>query len=195
MAHPPPRGPQAASIAVTPNRSCRLRGMDGLLAGRRYNGAHDRRWTGRARSNPMRERLIFRPNSITVDEWEKLTREEQIRCCKERQPKRQPFDISRLLKNANAINSNELAFMILENLTEDNVREVLSACPLEVMQSLQANTASLHPDSDDESWSKDMYVKCVSYAPWVTADEIRQIVLEEKRKFRNGVRLFRKNAS
>lgn len=48
----------------------------------------------------MKERLIFRPNSITVEVWEKLTREEQLRWWKEQRqstPERSPEEHVRMV--------------------------------------------------------------------------------------------------
>lgn len=142
----------------------------------------------------MNERLIPRPNAFSIESWEALSREEQIRWWKAQpQPERRPFTSATIPRLERMCNWAELMITVFENLTEDNVQEVLAGCPPHIFLALRKESDELPLDSDDDGWNRLLFGKAICYAPWVTDDEIREFELESRRSFRDGVRLFRKH--
>ena len=142
----------------------------------------------------MSDRLIYRPNHFTPDEWDNLSREQQIRWWKDRQPKRSsphPRKGLRLYAKG-TITKAEIPGFVFDNLTEDNLEEFIGSCPEDVLQLLRNTAASFPADGDDQGWSQLVRIQGVCYPPWVTQEEIRQELQERDRRFREGVRVLRK---
>jgi hypothetical protein len=141
----------------------------------------------------MSEGPIWRPNSFTPDEWEKLSREKQLQSWKDRPstgPSLHPLNAVRLYDKG-VITHAEIRIFVFENLTDRNIHEFFADCPVDVMLQLQQSVSQLPADDDADGWAKMVRISGICYAPWVTPDEIRQDQAERDRRFREGVRLFR----
>jgi hypothetical protein len=141
----------------------------------------------------MSERPIWRPNSFTPDEWNRLSREDQIRWWKDRQPKPQRLDPMKAIRlfRMGTITALEMPGFVFVNLTKENVQQFLGGCPSEELQVLRQKAASLPANADEEGWSRLVSIQSACHDPWVTEDEIRQDRQETDRRFRQGVELFR----
>jgi len=148
---------------------------------------------------PREEHPIWRPNSFTSDEWNKLSREEQIRWWKAQdseheepreRPSQHPLRAIEMYQDG-IIAKAELPTFVFERLTPDNATEFVAECPSEFVVQLQERVNDLPGDDDDEGWSSLISIRGVLYAPWVTEEEIRAAEDEQDKRFRSGVRVFR----
>jgi hypothetical protein len=88
----------------------------------------------------------------------------------------------------------ELIVFVLTSLSESNARDVLEYCPSDVRVMLRDAIESMPTNYDDESWAGHYYGLAVYYGNGVTEDEIKIREQDRNRKFREGVRLFRRYA-
>jgi hypothetical protein len=87
----------------------------------------------------------------------------------------------------------ELFMWVFGTLTQENIRDVLTGCPDEILQLLRKTVSALPDDGDDEGWAKPIFIRCAVYASGVTEDDIRQSKEEENHRFRQAVGVFRAN--
>ncbi len=144
----------------------------------------------------MKERLIHRPNEFTAEEWESLTREQQIAWCKTdmaRKPKGPPLDplIYVQMFEEGSLTTFDTAIRVFEHLTVGNLATVIAGCSPPALSALTEVAARFPGDSDDLGWTQKLFVRMVAYAPWVTAEDIQRIEEQQSRQLRDGVRLFR----
>ena len=139
------------------------------------------------------ERPIWRPNSFTVEAWDNLGREEQIRWWEAQETRSPPPEPSKGVEAylKGTISRAELPTIIFERLTLTNVNEFLTTCPADVLEFLRMPADELPADGDDEGWGKLISILGGCYAPWVTNEEIRDSQLDSARQFRQGVHVFR----
>ena len=145
----------------------------------------------------MAERIIWRPNSFTVEEWEGLSREQQIDWWKN--PSSQGFQQSsphpsRAIKNLrnDFITEKEFLWYVYRTLTPSNLPEFIADCPQHLLSLLKDDAHQFPPDNDDEGWSNVIFIHAgACYAPWVTREDIEAGRREEHRRLREGVRLIR----
>src|SRR4051794_27763418 len=124
----------------------------------------------------MNERLIYRPNSFTPEEWDALSRDQQIKWWKDqtsREPKGLPIHPLRAVRlyRKGIITQAEILSVAFMHLTEENMQEFLDGCPAEVLQKLQETVDLLPANDDDQGWSQLVSIEAGSYAPWVTDEE------------------------
>jgi hypothetical protein len=139
------------------------------------------------------ERLIWRPNSIPLSEWEKMPREEQIRWWKSRQePYRKP-DMKRALKSyqKGSITLHEFPTYVCLFADKAEIAEFFEICPAELVDALKKKLNQLPADDDDIGWSKIVWLGSACYAPWVTKEEIQESDRQRDQDFRVGVKLLR----
>ena len=89
-----------------------------------------------------------------------------------------------------AITQSELPIFVFERLTQQNVEQFLATCPADVLELLRRHADRL-PAEGDDGWGKFRTFHMGSYAPWVSAEEIRESELESDRRFRQGLKVFR----
>jgi hypothetical protein len=143
---------------------------------------------------PMTQRPIHRPNSFTPEEWDRLSREEQIQWWEKQQPEAEhlgPFEAVLLYRKGH-LTAGELPVFVFDHLTDEHGRKLFAASPYEVLQLLRRTAASLPADDDEEGWRQLVRIESVCYPPWVTEEEIRRSRQDRDRRFREGVRIFRK---
>jgi hypothetical protein len=144
----------------------------------------------------MDERLIWRPNAITPDEWDNLGRDQQIKWWKDhtdREPKStaiHPFRAAQLLREG-LITKARFSRFVFQHLTDENVQEFLDAISADVLQQLREEADLLPANDDTPCWDGMIHIESGFYPPWVSADEIK--LSEDKRRldFRHGVHVFR----
>ena len=145
----------------------------------------------------MREqRIVWRPNSFTPEEWDALSRDEQIQWYKDNKPKdRLPSNPQQAVEAyfEGALTDGEFQFRVFERVTEDNVQEFVEKCPPDVQIFLRQQTLDYPPDEDDEGWGQLRIIQSYCYSPWAepTREEIQEAEKESIRLVRQGVRLFR----
>jgi hypothetical protein len=147
----------------------------------------------------MNERLIWRPNALTPDEWDNLTREQQIKWWKDQEnrepkiPSPNPLWAAQLYRQGK-ITKADVSTIVFENLTEKNLWKFLDGCPADVLQELREVADQYPADDNIQAWEKLVSIAIACYAPWVSVEEIRQGQQERRLRFRQGIRLFRTHA-
>lgn len=143
----------------------------------------------------MKERIIDRPHSFTVEEWEKLSREDQInwwRTQSQKSDDRSPHPLRFVqLYEEGTITKNEMLNAVFERLIAENVREFLNGCSTEVLRNLRQEVAKLVAEFPEEGWGDLMRTQGCVYAPWVTKEEIRRHEEERNRRYFEGIKNFR----
>lgn len=141
----------------------------------------------------MSEIPIWQPNSFTVQAWEALGREEQIRWWKAQDigspPAPPSVGVELYLKGV--ITLMELPSFVFERLTLQNVEQFLATCPADVLEILRRQSDRLPTEDDHEGWGTMLTIRPGCYAPWVSEAEIRESELESDRHFRQGLKAFR----
>ena len=144
----------------------------------------------------MNERLIWRPNAFTPEEWDKLSRDQQIVWWKDQEDREQkgppmhPLRATRLYRKG-IITEAEISTFVFVHLTEENVQEFLDACPADFLQQLREKAGQLPANDDNQGWGQLVSIEGVSYLSWVSGEEIQQRQQERRRRFREGVQTFR----
>jgi hypothetical protein len=140
------------------------------------------------------ERLIWHPNEISPEEWNELSREQQIQWWRDRQPKHVP--VKNPLRHINYFKEGKQTLVgviagIFDHLTDENIMEFIDNCPAEVMHALISKAETMPPDGDDNGWEQVLVFSGACYAPWVTAEEIKESERRQRQDFRDGIRVFR----
>ena len=79
---------------------------------------------------------------------------------------------------------------VLEALTVANVSEFLDKCPPEVMRALNQDAMDAPLDSDEEGWSKQIFI--ASYCgPTISQDEAKTQQRDTISRIRSGLTVFR----
>jgi hypothetical protein len=143
----------------------------------------------------VKERLIYCPNCFTLDEWEKLSREEQIQWWRDqraKEPPRLPVQPLTVVRNYERGMLTDMSFgpILFSHLTAENIHEFLKSCPADVLNQLREYASRLPPDGDP-GWSDFIMVSSACYPPWVTEEEILQSQRDRDRRFHDGLRIFR----
>jgi hypothetical protein len=148
----------------------------------------------------MRDRIIHRPNVFSPEEWEELSREEQIQWHRDdaaRQPKGpapspliflQQYDEGHITKTGFGLG-------VFEHLTEDNVEEFIDGCRPEVFEVLRQQAEEMPLDIDEYGWSQYVIARMVCYAPWATSEEVEAAEAKWRYRIRTGLKLFRTHIS
>ena len=141
----------------------------------------------------MSERIIWRPNEVSPDQWDAMTRAEQIAWWKDREA-RKPISPKPHMMKAIALYSQgnitltDFCTFAISHATADEIGEFIAECPPELMTALTQRLA-LYPEDAEDEWPRTFQIR--SYAPWVTSDEIKAFEQEEENRFRDGVRVLR----
>jgi hypothetical protein len=117
----------------------------------------------------MKERLVWRPNNISPEQWEKLSRDEQISWWQEREPRPvcPPSHPSSFVKHyqQGILTAHEFALDLFESLTEENGAGFLETCPEDLLSLLQERAAAYPDAEDDEAWRQMMTIRAGCYPP------------------------------
>ena len=137
------------------------------------------------------ERLIWRPNEIPLEEWEAKPREEQIRWWKDHQPPppaKPHMGRAITLYNKGHVTQHEFCSFVAEAAVPEEIEDFVQKCPPELMEILKRQLAEY--GADESEWPRTFQRAC--YAPWVTAEEIRDSQLHQQERIWAGVRLLKK---
>ena len=136
----------------------------------------------------MKDRPILRPNAISPNEWDNLSRENQIQWWKDHSTPTKPSHPLRAitLYKKGMIAKSEIPIFVFERLTVDNVREFIEGCPTELLTLLQAKAKKLPADDDDDGWKNVIIHHGAKYAPWIPMEDIREAEEESDRRYREG---------
>ena len=141
-----------------------------------------------------KEHLVWRPNSISPTEWDRLTREEQLhwwsKNSSSQPPRSHPLRAVELY-NTGLMTESEVPNFVFERLTDENVNEFMAGCSSAVREILRAQVQQLPADQDESGWKRFVICRGFTYAPWVPIEEIQREQEELDRSYRHGVRLFR----
>jgi hypothetical protein len=140
-----------------------------------------------------KERLIWRPNEISPEEWDALSREEQIQWWKDLEasrPKRaKPHMIHAVdVYNRGDITKTEFGNYVCRLAIRDEMEEFIRLCPPDLMAEIKRMLAN-HPGDDQTKWPRTFYIAC--YAPWVTAEQIEESKRKEQEQTWNGIRILK----
>jgi len=140
-----------------------------------------------------KERLIWRPNDIPLEEWEALSREEQIQWWKdleESRPKRAKPHMLKAVEvyNDGNITQNEFGGLVCKLAIRDEMEEFIRGCPPDLMAEIKRMLAH-YPGDDQTKWPRTFCIAC--YAPWVTPQQIEESQRKEQEQIWNGVRLLK----
>ncbi|WP_146115652.1 MULTISPECIES: hypothetical protein [Pirellulaceae] len=142
----------------------------------------------------MNDRPIWRPNCFSIEQWEQLSREEQIDWWNASQ---QTLDGTRSPNHAadlyarGVITKNEVFLYVFERITVENVKSFLVTCPQEILNWVMDGANRLPSDGDDKGWDEFGLTSGRTYAPWLSDAEVRSAEEEHRKQLREGVRIFR----
>ena len=139
-----------------------------------------------------KERPIWRPNEIPPGEWEAMPREDQVRWWKDHQPPPSPRPhmkaaVRRYLRGI--ITKQELLILVANSAAEEEIAEFVRECPPDLLAALRDSLADYGPD--ESRWPRTFCIRC--YAPWVSAEEIREAERREQEQIWGGVRLLKQH--
>ena len=116
----------------------------------------------------MKQRIIWRPNSFSIEEWDRLSREEQIRWWKDREPKpglpRHPLEVAGLYERG-VVTKHEVGTFVFLRLTDENVHEFLEGFPVDLLTEVQSHADRLPADDDDKAWGELVFFVAACYSP------------------------------
>jgi hypothetical protein len=137
-----------------------------------------------------KDRLIWRPNELSTEDWEAMSRAEQINWWKARTervpPKRRMSEAIRLYQEGN-ITSGEFATLSMRLAALDELDEFVRACPPELLMTLRDSLAAY--GDDEAAWPRTFFMG--SHFPWVGAEEIEDSNRREQEQIWRGVRLLK----
>jgi hypothetical protein len=140
----------------------------------------------------MKERPIWRPNAIPADEWEAMSREEQIACWKANReppsPKRHMSQAIRYYEEGNLTQS-EFCLWVIRFATRQEIEEFVAQCPSELMSVLKDYLGKY--GEDESRWPRTYCMR--SYFPWTTPEEIEESERREHEQIWSGVRLLKQS--
>jgi hypothetical protein len=142
-----------------------------------------------------KERLIWRPNGISLDQWEKMSREDQIKWWKDHQekdrqesPRPKPHMKEAIsLYDRGVITQTEFCVRVAKSAALEEIGEFVRECPPELMSTLKEDLDQYGPD--ESRWPR--YYSIASFWPWVTPEEIEESRRREQEQIWNGVRLLK----
>ena len=140
------------------------------------------------------ERLIWRPNEIPLEKWEAMPREEQIRWWQDHQlppPAKPHMKKAITLYDKGHITQHEFCAFVAQIAAPEEIEEFVQHCPPQLIEVLKVQLAEYGPD--ESSWPRT--VRMATYAPWVTAEEIRDSERRQQEQIWTGVRLLKKYLS
>jgi len=125
-----------------------------------------------------RDHLIWRPNAIAPDDWEALTREEQIAWWKAQQ---KPPGLKRHMKEAIAlydegnITLGDFISLVYKLAVPEEIEEFVRVCPPDMLAALKESLA-IYGD-DEKAWPRTYSI--AAHFPWVTPEEIEKSKRQE----------------
>jgi hypothetical protein len=136
------------------------------------------------------QRIIWRPNEIPLEQWEAMSRADQIQWWKDRQgppdPRPQMKKAIRLYHRG-IITQHEFPQFVAKWATPDEIESFVRDCPAELLARLHEELDHYGPD--ETRWPRTFHSGC--YAPWVTPEEIKEAQRQEQESIWNGMRLLK----
>lgn len=136
------------------------------------------------------EQLIWRPNEVSPDAWEAMSREEQIGWWKaQRDPPRPRSRMQDAIGHYARGNFTETDFVtfVTQHAEPEDIEEFVRRCPPDLLAILRDALASY--GEDESAWPRTF---CISTrAPWVTAEEARNADRRWQEQIWRGVRLLK----
>ena len=138
-----------------------------------------------------RERLLWRPNEISREEWEAMSRADQIKWWKDHQdktPYTKPHMIEAVeLYNKGFITQMEFSSFVAKSIAPEELEEFIQACPPDLLAVLKESLASY--GDDETKWPRTFSI--ASYVPWITTEEINESRRQEQEQIWRGVRILK----
>jgi hypothetical protein len=136
------------------------------------------------------ERLIWRPNEISPQVWEAMTRAEQVDWWKARmapaRPKAPMTEAVSLYHEGN-ITQGEFVTLVLQLAAPEEIEDFIRACPPELLAVLREALASY--GDNEAAWPRTFRMS--SYFPWATPEVIAESNRREQEDIWRGVRLLK----
>lgn len=145
----------------------------------------------------MNDRPIWRPNCFSPEQWQSLSREEQIHWWTEKNGGQQAEDGARSPNRATdlyargVITKKDVPLYVFERITVENVKSFFVFTPQEIRELVIDAASQLPPDGDEKGWNDLRQLSGRSYAPWVSNAEVMSADEAQHRQLREGVRIFR----
>lgn len=140
------------------------------------------------------ERILWRPNGVSPEEWARLGREGQIAWYRNQPrssgPPAHPLSaVTGYLRGM--LTRAEFVTSAFERLTAENATEFLEGCPEDLLQFLRERALTLPADDDDPGWGRFVIFAISVQDPWGAPAEIEASREAQMRRFRAGVRVYR----
>jgi hypothetical protein len=137
------------------------------------------------------ERIIWQPNEIPLEEWEAMSRADQINWWKSRQAKtlhKKPH-MKRAIDLYNKGTLTETGFFtfVATNAVPKEIEQFVKVCPPDLLAKLKEYLTE-HGE-DEQKWPRTYSIR--TYFPWVTPEEIEETERREQEQLWNGVRLLK----
>jgi hypothetical protein len=138
-----------------------------------------------------KERIVWRPNAIPAEQWDAMSRADQIQWWEDRQelpcPKPHMREAIGLYERGD-LTGTEFTVWVMRYACLEEMADFLRECPPELLARI---TETLTQYGDDETqWPRTYHLAC--YAPWIAADKIKAAQRREQEEIWNGVRLLKK---
>jgi hypothetical protein len=138
-----------------------------------------------------RERIIWCPNEIPSEEWEAMSRADQTKWWKDHRDE-MPYTKPHMketveLYNEGCITQMEFCSVVAKLVVPEEIEDFFQACPLDLVAILKESLASY--GDDETKWPRTFSI--ASYAPWVTAEEIKESQRQEQEQIWSGVRILK----
>lgn len=145
----------------------------------------------------MNDTPIERPDSVPLDEWARLSREEQSDWWSADRARR--FDEVRRhtdpvlgvveLYKQGITTKQEAANAVYGRLTSGNVEEFLAACPEELLEHILRDMDSYPEDDDDGQWARIYPPQFqLSYPEDSTAEQAESAIEDYRQRYRESVK-------
>ena len=141
------------------------------------------------------EPIIWRPNSVSPEEWDSKSRDAQIawwrgnRVHTESTSKPTMSDVPEYYENG-TISLSECFYVICKRATDAEVPGFLDECPDEILTMLHDQLEKYVGD-DPKMWPRSFSMG--SYAPWATAEEIDASRKNEQQLLWNGIAILKRH--
>lgn len=137
-----------------------------------------------------KERLIWRPNAVSPEAWEAMSREEQINWWKaQRSPARPKSHVKEAISHYAKGHFTEIDFVtfVSEHVEPEEIEEFVRACPPDLLAILRDALADY--GEDESVWPRTFHAG--SHFPWVTPEEIGESTRRKQEQIWRGVRLLK----
>lgn len=142
----------------------------------------------------MKERIIYRPNCFTLEQWEALSREVQITWWNEEASKPGAPKITKILAGLQRMSfgNSEAARFIIYNTNADDITAGFTIIPEDIVKFIRGEIRNTPSDSDDKAWAQIVFFCSTQAHGSTTSAQLAEIRQQDKQMFRGAVFAFRR---